>query len=113
MKKEIAYKILWATIEDFAGLWEVLWEINTSYPDAELENKNIIKQILHKFLLDNLVVFYVEKWGNEQLGSPLNLADSIKALNQEENWSAPGFDQICIKISSTDKGEKYYNEELL
>jgi hypothetical protein len=113
MEEEIAYKILWATIEDFTGLWEIFWEINTDIPNAESENKKNIKQILHKFLVDGLVVFYTGKWGSDQSDLHLDIEESVKALDQEENWSAPDFGKFCIKIGSTEKGEKYYTEELL
>ncbi len=30
--KAVVYKILWNTIEDFVGLWEILWELNSELP---------------------------------------------------------------------------------
>ncbi len=52
--KDVAYKILWSTIEDFVGLWEILWELNSVLPEnSQKKNQNISKKILRYFLEQN------------------------------------------------------------
>ena len=37
--KDIIYKILWSTIEDFVGLWEIHWELNSLFPKKNKKRK--------------------------------------------------------------------------
>src|SRR5690606_13159168 len=111
--KDIVYKILWSTIEDFVGLWEILWELNSVLPQKSRdENHENAKKILKYFLEQNLVTFYLNKWGSDEL-EELQFDEALKILKEEKYWNAPEINELCIKIGNTDKGEKYYNEELI
>lgn len=110
--QEEVNKILWSTVEDFVGLWQVAWELNTIYPDNSHDlNRNIAMKIVKYFIDNELVELYYENWGKDNLTKiPINEAKSI--INQDDFWSAPEMNEICVKAGSTSKGEKYYNEEL-
>lgn len=111
--KDIIYKMLWSTIEDFVGLWEILWELNSVLPEnAQKENQAKAKKILRYFLEQKLVTFYINKWGSEEL-EELQLREAIKTLDEEKYWNAPEINELCIKIGNTKKGKKFYNEELV
>ncbi len=43
----------------------------------------------------------------------LEFEEALNILEERRYWDAPQIDELCIKIGSTEKGEKYYNEELL
>jgi hypothetical protein len=109
----IVYKILWATIEDFDGLWEICWELNSLFPEnSKRENQEMAKKISQYFLENGLVTFYISKWGSDDL-KELHFEEAIKILEGEIYWDAPALNEICIKIGSTEKGEIFYNEELI
>ncbi|GAA4314316.1 hypothetical protein [Compostibacter hankyongensis] len=111
--KDIIYKILWSTIEDFVGLWEILWELNSLLPGKGYkENLESAKKILKYFLEQNLVIFYMNRWGNDEL-EELSFNETLKFLGDEKYWNAPSINELCIKSGNTEKGEKFYNEELL
>lgn len=111
--KNIAYKILWSTIEDFVGLWEILWELNSELPEnSQRENRDISKKILRYFLEQNLVTIYVSKWGSDELEAK-DYSESLNLIEDEKLWNAPVINELCVKIGNTEKGEKYYNEELI
>ncbi|MBW3518752.1 hypothetical protein [Flavobacterium sp. NKUCC04_CG] len=111
--KNIIYKILWSTIEDFVGLWEILWELNSLLPEkSHKENLESVRKILKYFLEQNLVTFYMNKWGNDELEG-LSSNEAILFLKDEKYWNAPAINEMCIKIGNTEKGEKFYNEELV
>ncbi|MCB9333494.1 MAG: hypothetical protein H6574_20740 [Lewinellaceae bacterium] len=111
--KEIVYKILWSTIEDFVGLWEVLWELNSIFPEKSHDkNKKNAKKILRYFLEQNLVVLYLNKWGSDQL-EEMSLNESIKILEDDKYWRPPLINELCIKVGNTEKGEKFYYEDLV
>lgn len=110
---KIAYRILWSSIEDYVGLWEVLWELNTDSSGASNEeNRETIKIILRYLLENNLVIAYLSKWGSDELEAKNTIA-ALNLLDEQRFWSAPELNEICLKIGSTQKGEKYYYEELL
>jgi len=111
--KEIAYKILWSTMEDFVGLWEILWELNSELSENnQRENQYISKKILRYFLEQNLVIIYVSKWGSDELEAK-DYSEALNLIEVEKFWKAPSINELCIKIGNTEKGEKYYNEELI
>jgi len=111
--KEIIYKMLWSTIEDFVGLWEIHWELNYIFSEnSETENKQTVKKVIQYFLENGLVKFYFSKWGSDTL-TEIDFPQSFKMLNEEEYWEAPEMNGMCLKIGSTEKGEKFYNEELI
>jgi hypothetical protein len=111
--KDIAYKLLWSTIEDFVGLWEILWEMKSILPDrTQAENHEIAKTILKIFLEQNLIKFYAGKWGSDEL-EEVDFNGALKNIEDEKLWKAPEINELCIRIGNTEKGEKFYNEELL
>lgn len=111
--KKIVYKILWSTIEDYVGLWEILWELNSELPEnCQRENQDISKKIVRYFLDQNLVTFYVSKWGSDELEAK-DYRESLNLIENEKLWEAPAINELCVKIGNTEKGEKYYNEELI
>jgi hypothetical protein len=110
---DIVYKILWSTIEDFVGLWEIWWEVNSYFPkQSPEENKEITKKVLSYFLENNLVTFYFGSWGSEELIS-INSAEVMIIIDQEKYWLPPATKDTCIKIGNTEKGDKYYNDKLI
>lgn len=111
--KDLAYKILWSTIEDFVGLWEILWELNSLRPNkSQEENQEIARKILICFLKQNLISFYMSQWGSDEL-KELEFSEAFKLVEDDKFWNPPAINELCIKIGNTEKGEKYYNEELV
>lgn len=111
--KDIIYKILWSTIEDFVGLWEILWELNSVLPEkSHNENRETARKILKHFLEQHLVIFYLNKWGSDEF-EELKYTEALKLLEEERYWNAPDLDELCIRIGNTEKGERFYTNELL
>lgn len=108
---EVLKKVLWSTIEDFVGLWEIAWELNSllSHNDA-LKNQKMAKKIVDLFLKRDLVRLYFNKWGSEKL-EKISLEDTLNILDQKKYWDAPNLNDLCIKVGSTHKGELVYKSE--
>lgn len=105
MKYEFLKAILWAAIEDYNGLWEIPWELNSideKYPSALPLN---IAKILLKEELINLY-YCQEPYGEMTLISSLEVQ---KVLLDIKYWEAPLEDSISIRFSATEKGEKLYS----
>lgn len=99
----IEKKILWATIEDYVGLWEINWEFN----DGKIKHSEIV-QILMQFLKKKYVELYFCK---EPYGELKKVQGNSEALIIDaKNWQEPlkGGD-ISVRVSATKLGERYYN----
>lgn len=110
-RKDILRPILWATIEDFVGLWDILWEVNTILPNEDKNlNKSKIKKILKCYFKRELINFYSGVWGENDSFIELDYKDALKMLDQQKYWTGPSIHSTYLAISSTEKGEKVYNE---
>lgn len=112
MNRKLAYSLLWSTIEDYSGLWELFWEVNSTLKGNSSHNKELTRKILLYFLENNLIKLYFDKWGNDQL-EEVDSEEAREIVMGEKFWSPPKLNDICVKIGSTDKGEEYYNRELI
>jgi hypothetical protein len=106
--KEIVSKILWSTIEDFVGLWEIQWELNSL--QKNYNNNDTAKVILTYLLNEDLVSFYFSYWGKEKV-TEISKDEVLKLLANKKNWDPPLINERCIKVGSTERGEEYYNED--
>lgn len=105
---EIARTLLWACIEDYAGLWELLWEVNSKFPMFSDEERKRGSLEAMQLLLDRgLIKLYRCK---EPYGDLSELdADAVRgALSEEDNWKAPEFRDVSIRAGATKDGEALY-----
>jgi len=110
MNSSITNTILWATIEDFAGLWEILWEVNISLSDKnETQNKELTKETLTHFLNKGFVKCYRSTWGIDDLVE-ISSTKAIEFLDEENYWQPPKLDDPCLKFGCTEEGEVYYKK---
>lgn len=102
-------KILWATIEDYCGLWEALWELNTIYPNNSIEkNRSLAKKAI-KILVDRGMVklFFCK----EPYGDMIPIAESVRyddILDKEGYWEAPKEKCESVRASATSSGKAMY-----
>ena len=104
--QEIVSKILWSTIEDFVGLWEILWELNSLQQKTNSRDDAI--KILNFLQANKLITFYFSKWGSDEL-IKISEEEVSKLIANDTYWSPPELGQECIKVGSTKEGEDVYN----
>ena len=103
--------ILWSSIEDYAGLWEVAWELNTLHKDnTRKKNKKTALEIVYYLFSKEMIEFKEGKWGgNEPMRPILDKKKLKKILEGKLFWTPPeSLNSNYISISSTKKGEEYY-----
>jgi uncharacterized protein (UPF0248 family) len=101
--KEVLNKVLWATTEDYIGL----------YPENdEMKNEEIAKRILGDFIKEQLITCYFGKWGTEEL-KEIPIYEIKDILQEVIYWRPPSVGERCFKIGSTSKGEEYYKNKQL
>lgn len=112
MKKMIEFMkvLLWACIEDYAGLWELHWEVNSKFPDlTEEERKRILIEAVSFLISNGLVKLHRcdEPYGDL---SELDLEAAFSALSEEKNWEAPDTSDVSIRAGATKRGEELYEK---
>jgi hypothetical protein len=100
--------LLWAAVEDYAGLWTAPWELRALHP--EQSSQDLVaraRPILGRFLEGGLIHLYSCQ---EPDGEPI-LIDDLKAaelLEAEESWDEPSDDWLVTLFSATPEGEAAY-----
>ena len=86
---EIKYEIVTSANEDISGLYEVIWALNSRYPDISEEDKiNYIKEAIIDLLENNIINLYLKKWAS----NGEEMIDKLKALEivmKNESWEVP------------------------
>jgi len=39
--------------------------------------------------------------------------EAIKIINENKHWQPPKINELCIVVENTEKGKRYYKEELI
>ncbi|HEX5495988.1 MAG TPA: hypothetical protein VFX70_15575 [Mycobacteriales bacterium] len=100
-----ARAILWLAIEDFAGLWEVVWQLRSITPEAqEPELRESARRIVSDLLRRGWVNLYEcqEPYGEMR---KVPSADAAGLLARETYWSEPAADAVSIRVGATTSGE--------
>ncbi|QIM16609.1 hypothetical protein G7067_09645 [Leucobacter insecticola] len=98
--------LLWLAVEDYAGLWEAVWELRSIHPDAAdgflLDRARVI---LSELIEKNLIQLFFYQESSEALWSVAS--DEVgELLAKAENWVEPKSDEdILIRFSATSAGE--------
>jgi hypothetical protein len=96
-------RILWAAIEEYAGLWEIIWEFgNEIIPVHFSEIQTSVIELLKKG--------YIELFRcKDPEGYIIRINDCcIDILTDKINWDPPDPFDFTIRISATESGENYY-----
>lgn len=106
----IKKKILWAAIENYAGLWELCWELASEFPENSIsENRNAVQKILLELLTRKFIALYRHQWGSESY-IIINESEVLNSLFADANWEPPEIGQACIVVSATELGETAYDD---
>jgi len=103
--------ILWAAIEDYAGLWELPWELVTTAPDAPLAGRLPLAREILKVLLarDCVALYRGTDFDGEQTAIPAGETGRILAM--DENWLEPRPKAVQVRVAATAAGRRAYEAE--
>lgn len=118
MERYMFKTVLWATIEDYAGLYSLIWELNSLLPEEyellpkeyEIINLAPARNILSFYLEEDYVSLFYNKWctTNFEL-KEIPKEKALKLILEDSCWTAPSNTDIYITASATQKGEDLYN----
>jgi hypothetical protein len=105
-ERELARRgALWAGVEDWTGLWEVAWEIQTNWPELVGQPaQDMARSILQELLAEGFVTLgFFKHEGNSW--RPVAPNKALKLLLDEESWQPAG-DREHVRFLTTTTGER-------
>jgi hypothetical protein len=106
---ELLPVVLWLAIEDYSGLWEVVWELNTRLPRRTNSNVETARQVVRELLRRGWIDLY---WSQEPYGDPIRIPaeEAEEVLNNDRNWQAPSAGMRSVRIGASETEEEVYDD---
>jgi hypothetical protein len=104
--------ILWLAMEDYAGLWEAVWQLRAL--DSGAESDALVgraRASLRELLARDLVALYLCQ---EPYGEVVEVrAGEVDALlSSDESWREPAANAVSIRFGATPAGQEAYDSWL-
>jgi hypothetical protein len=101
-------EILSSAVEDFCGMWEVLWALRSRYPDAtEIELKDVaINEMLELLRSDLIRLYSGDLFEGEE--KALKTEEASSEILLAENWIPPQQGKPHVRFAATEHGESLY-----
>lgn len=103
-------ELLWAGYEDWAGLWEAVWWVQTEYSEMSGDRardaaRNVLLELLDEGLI--YVCLLDEDTSSE---TPLPLEEARQVLARDESWNAPSSVKGQLRYVTTEEGaQPFFN----
>lgn len=103
-----AKAILWLAIEDYSGLWEAAWQLQTDHPDfdsahAATRAKTVVNELLERG--------FVRLYRCQEPYGELSVVDNEQVhdvLAEPANWVEPEPESMSIRFGVTPAGEEAF-----
>jgi hypothetical protein len=82
--------------KDYTGLYEIIWSLNTHYPDVERVAKvAAARKITLDLLREGEISFYTTRWASNHY-DPVPAAEAFRLAASPEAWDDPSDDPyVC------------------
>ncbi|MGI8860528.1 MAG: hypothetical protein ACR2HO_10315 [Rubrobacteraceae bacterium] len=101
--------VLGSAVEDYCGLWEVVWELNTQYLEiSQHERYSAAKSIVRTLISQGWVDLYEDRGLGGRDLEPLRREAYEQTLSDQANWESPIPKSKAVWIGATDAGEEAY-----
>lgn len=98
--------VLWAALEDYVGLWEVVWELNSLEASEGSSPTKLARSVTRELDARGWVEFYQCL---EPDGEMIPLDEPIsRLLDDDDSWAEPESGAVSIRMSATDQGKRAY-----
>ena len=104
---QVLRALLWLAIEDYAGLWETVWELNGADPAPADEHLAAARRAVPQMLDRGWISVHRSVEPDGEL-TELSDAEARLALADDRSWSEPTTGSTSIRISATPDGERAY-----
>jgi hypothetical protein len=107
---EVIRALLWLAIEDYAGLWEAVWELNTQRPELpKSDNRLAAEGTLRELLEAGHITLFRSREPYEDV-VPISADESESVFASDASWTEPTPHGTSIRFGATPSGEAAYNE---
>ena len=110
MTKKFCSLILDLVVEDFYGLWELVWRLKTCEPDFTRSEALRAAQIALGELYERGLVELHHGSGSDS--TPIASGDAYSLLADEANWGEPSKESTVIFVGATPEGKEHYSKGL-
>jgi hypothetical protein len=102
----IEREVLSAAVEDYTGLWEILWQLNTDYPETPPEeNRRIAARAIASLADRGLVDLYLGT-AFPAGARRIDPAQRGQIMHVDAYWNEPAPHAEHVRLAATDAGEK-------
>ena len=75
--------------EDYTGLYEIIWSLNTKYPGVSREQKvDVARKVFSELLRENRVAVFENVWGSSKF-EPVDPKTALNAVANDSAWEEP------------------------
>lgn len=112
--KDAKRLVLTSATEDYTGLYEVVWELNTMYSTASLGGKYAAAETAVRELLQQgwIALYRRRDGGTDETYEPIEATSIEEVLTNPVSWY-PDYGGVCIVLASTEEGERAYRESAI
>lgn len=99
-----------AGYEDYAGLYELLWELSTVDPEgAGQEHLQRARRVLTQLLVDGLIEVFSATWTSNTFLA-VDVALATRVLDDPDSWLPPGSEGegAYYAFATTESGDEAY-----
>ena len=102
--------ILDLAVDDFVGLWELLWRANAVAPTTEeATRRKEVEKALTALLERGAVTLYEgSRFAGEEAEIPRDRA--LRLVEQPVTWDPAGSGERHVRIAATESGEEQYRQ---
>jgi hypothetical protein len=104
-QSEIEQEILASACEDYTGLYEIIWALNTSHPKIGETEKIVAAAAAVQSLLERgLIELFSSEW-ETQTHKPIFDKGFKRIANDSTTWRP---EKMYFSFAATDAGERFY-----
>ena len=107
-RDSITRAILGDGVEDYTGLWEVLWGLRKQFDlQSDLQIRARVEPVMRNLLHEGLIAIYEGTTydGDEKR---LSAEQAVAALGDFDSWNEPEPNERHKRYVATEKGEREY-----
>jgi hypothetical protein len=109
MRQEDLRATLWLAIEDFSGLWEVVWDMRARQTS---EDDQSLIQAAREVVAELLRRGWIDLYRSQELYGELvkiEATEATRVILTPEAWQPPTKGAFSVRLGATPEGESAYN----
>lgn len=106
---DVLNRILSDACEDYTGLYEILWSLNTAYPEMSEKTKlDVAREALSDLVMRGLVELFTATWPPQSYTS-VPSSNAFSAIAADSSWAPPPEPPaVFYAFAATPAGEQAY-----